>query len=82
MTVKKLMFGDSRAHKELVELWGSGAGVGLWDVILWNGDAMHLKSKWSWTAEFRRLLGFSNEAEFPNAVGAWADCEGVVAWVE
>jgi ABC-type transporter Mla subunit MlaD len=67
------IFAGDRSLKELLDLWGANAGVGLWDVVLWNGDPMHPKSKWTWTAEFRRLLGFTTETEFPNAVASWAD---------
>ncbi|MDQ0506311.1 methyl-accepting chemotaxis protein [Xanthobacter agilis] len=33
---------------------------------------MHPQSKWTWTNEFRRLLGYSAEHDFPNVVGSWA----------
>lgn len=48
-------------------------GVGLWDAIFHEGDAMHAKAQWTWSSEFRRLLGFKTEAEFPNVVQSWSD---------
>jgi len=48
-------------------------GVGLWDAVLHDGDAMHPQSRWSFSAEFRRLCGFGGEAEFPNVVRSWSD---------
>ena len=48
-------------------------GIGLWDAVLHEGDAMHAKSRWTWSAEFRRLCGFRSEAEFPNVVQSWSD---------
>ena len=49
------------------------SGVGLWDAVLHEGDAMHALSRWTWSAEFRRLCGYSSEAEFPNLVQSWSD---------
>lgn len=48
-------------------------GVGLWEGVLVNGDSYHPDSKWWWSAELRRLLGYESEVDFPNLVGSWAD---------
>ncbi len=58
---------------ELIQLLDSYAGVGLWDAVLFNGDPMHEKSRWTWSSEFRRLCGFENKEDFPDVVGSWAD---------
>ncbi len=58
---------------EWLEILSRHSGVGLWDAILHDGDAMHPKSKWTWTPEFRRLCGFDNEKDFPNVVQSWSD---------
>src|SRR5690606_30689095 len=39
----------------------------------YEGDAMHPKAKWTWSPEFRRLVGFPDEASFPNVVQSWTD---------
>ncbi len=49
------------------------AGVGLWDAILFEGDPMHAKARWTWSAEFRRLCGFAGADEFPDVVQSWSD---------
>lgn len=49
------------------------AGVALWDVVLHDGNPLHPKSQWTWSAEFRQLCGFESEVEFPNAMGSWLD---------
>ena len=73
------MFGFKGSDKPLIdkvewlETLCSHSGVGLWDAIFYNGDAMHPKARWTWSAEFRRLCGFSSEAEFPNVVQSWSD---------
>ena len=60
---------------DLMSLLSRHAGVGLWDAVLHQGDPMHLNSKWRWSEEFRRLLGFAHgdRVEFPDVVGSWAD---------
>lgn len=48
-------------------------GIGLWDAIFYDGDAMHPKARWTWSSEFRRLCGYKTEAEFPNVMQSWSD---------
>jgi len=73
------MFSFRRSNSELadkvewLDILGRHSGVGLWDAVLVNGDAMHKNARWTWTPEFRRLCGFSSEAEFPNVVHSWSD---------
>ena len=62
-----------RGQAEWLKVLDRHCGVGLWDAILHGGDAMHPQSRWTWSAEFRRLCGFDNEAEFPNVVQSWSD---------
>ena len=70
------IFGRQRVavrRAEMLTVLGKHSGVGLWDAILHNGDAMHPQSRWTWSPEFRRLCGFADEAEFPNVVQSWSD---------
>ncbi len=59
--------------KERSDLLDDACGVGLWEALLHNGDAMHAQSVWNWSPEFRRLIGYETEVEFPNIVQSWAD---------
>ena len=34
---------------------------------------MHPKARWTWSAEFRRLCGFTDAASFPDVVQSWSD---------
>ncbi|OLP60207.1 hypothetical protein BJF93_14650 [Xaviernesmea oryzae] len=61
------------AQKERFQLLSEAAGIGLWEALLHEGDAMHAKSQWTWSAEFRRIMGFSGESDFPNVVQSWSD---------
>lgn len=54
-------------------LLDEACGIGLWQAILVDGDAMHPESDWSWSLEFRRLVGYTSEADFPNDVRSWSD---------
>jgi PAS domain S-box-containing protein len=73
MLFAKKSSSDQAEKVEWLDILGRHSGVGLWDAILHNGDAMHKQSRWTWTPEFRRLCGFSSEAEFPNVVQSWSD---------
>lgn len=59
--------------KERSELLDRYCGIGLWQAVLYNADAFDAKSVWTWSPEFRRLLGYSSEADFPNACHSWSD---------
>jgi len=61
--------------EERLALLGRCAGVGLWDVAIHNGDPMDPGSRWHWSPEFRRLLGFDgfDRVGFPEVVSSWSD---------
>lgn len=73
------LFRDDESSKKIAELaealdlYGNHAGVGLWDAVFHNGDPAHPESKWNWSGQFRRLLGFDSEADFPNLMTSWSD---------
>ncbi len=64
---------ELHALREKDRLLDEAAGIGLWEALLDQGDAMSQKSRWTWSAEFRRLVGYTSEAEFPNVVQSWSD---------
>jgi methyl-accepting chemotaxis protein len=59
--------------QDRVRVLDNHAGVGLWQAVLHQGDAMHALSRWTWSPEFRRLAGFQSELEFPNVATSWSD---------
>ena len=59
--------------KERSDVLDNASGVGLWQAVLYNADALDPQSKWLWSPEFRRLIGYSSEAEFPNVCQSWSD---------
>lgn len=48
------------------ELITSCTADGLWDMNVVAGDPLNPNNEIWWSAQFRRLLGFETEAEFPN----------------
>jgi hypothetical protein len=64
---------DNADRAEWLETLSHHCGVGLWDAILHEGDPMHPKARWTWSAEFRRLCGYTSQAEFPDVVQSWSD---------
>jgi methyl-accepting chemotaxis protein len=61
------------AVRERAELLDTSCGVGLWQALLHNADAFDSRSVWTWSPEFRRLLGYTGEADFPNVCQSWSD---------
>ena len=63
------------AHENIqmrVELVTKAIQVGLWDMIVIAGDPVNPKNEFTWTDEFRKMLGFQNEHDFPNLLDSWA----------
>ena len=59
--------------RERSEVLDDASGVGLWQAVLVEADAFHARSVWTWSPEFRRLLGYETEKEFPNVCRSWSD---------
>ena len=47
--------------------------IGLWDVTIINNDPMNPGNDFTWSDEFRYMLGYSNETDFPNTFDSWND---------
>ena len=47
--------------------------IGLWDMEIINDDLRNPADAFNWSDEFRKLLGFSDETDFPNLLGSWSD---------
>jgi len=46
--------------------------IGLWEMIIVKDDPLSPENSFIWSDEFRHLLGFSNEIDFPNVVHSWS----------
>ena len=55
------------------KLTSDALGVALWDMDVVGGDPVNPKNKFTWSQEFRHMLGFTNEQDFPNITSSWSD---------
>ncbi|MEJ8305829.1 methyl-accepting chemotaxis protein [Saccharibacillus sacchari] len=46
--------------------------VGLWDMTVIAGDPVNPNNTFMWSDDFRRMLGYSGEHDFPNILDSWA----------
>lgn len=64
-----------KQHEDLsiqLKLVTKATEVGTWDVMIVAGDPLNPNNKSTWTDEFRRMLGFQNEKDFPNVTNSWS----------
>jgi len=47
--------------------------IGLWDMEIVHDDMTNPANVFNWSNEFRNMLGFSDETDFPNVLGSWVD---------
>jgi hypothetical protein len=59
--------------RQRIEILDHHIGVGLWDAVIAEGDATSAASRWTWSPEFSRLVGFDDPADFPNLMTTWSD---------
>jgi PAS domain S-box-containing protein len=45
---------------------------GTWDMVVNHADPANPNNPFWWSDQFRRLLGFRNENDFPNVLSSWA----------
>lgn len=46
--------------------------IGLWDMEVVAGDPVNPDNEFIWSDEFRQMLGFKDETDFPNVLDSWA----------
>jgi len=47
--------------------------IGLWDIEVASADPDDPESRYVWSGEFRHMLGYGDEADFPNVAPSWSD---------
>jgi len=47
--------------------------IGLWDVLIVNNDPINPGNVFTWSDEFRYMLGFKNKIDFPDSFDSWND---------
>ena len=48
--------------------------IALWSMDVIVNDPVNMNNKFIWSPEFRYMLGFSDENDFPNVLRSWYDC--------
>lgn len=47
--------------------------MGLWDMKVTGDDVTDPNNPFEWSQDFRNMLGFESEADFPNKLDSWSD---------
>jgi PAS domain S-box-containing protein len=63
----------SRLLNARFELVNQAASEGLWDMTVVAGDPVNMANEFWWSEKFRTMLGFTDENDFPNVLGSWAN---------
>jgi len=56
-----------------LELLVKASHIGLWDMMVVRGDPVNPLNKFVWSDEFRKMLGYQDEQDFPNVTASWSD---------
>ena len=70
---------QKREHEEMenhilrLELLKSSMKIAMWDMIINPNDPTGASNAFWWSQEFRQMLGFSDERDFPNILSSWSD---------
>ena len=54
-------------------LTSDALGIALWDMDVVGGDPVNPNNTFTWSKEFRHMLGFTDERDFPNTLSSWSD---------
>ena len=63
---------DSIRSVERYELMIVAAGIGRWDMDVVAHDPVNPDNEFVWSQQFRTMLGFRDETDFPNVLKSWA----------
>ena len=55
------------------QLANNALHTGLWDMDVIDGDPVNPNNTFIWSNEFRRMIGFTDENDFPNKLSSWSD---------
>jgi len=58
--------------EERYQLMIQASDIGLWDMEVEAGDPVNPNNAFWWSDEFRHMLGFTDERDFPNRLDSWA----------
>lgn len=64
---------SARASETRFDLVNRASSEGLWDMEVVAGDPVNPRNRFWWSQQFREMLGFRNEQDFPNILASWSD---------
>jgi PAS domain S-box-containing protein len=66
------MQAEHAATVQRYDLMIEAAGIGLWDMDVVADDPVNPNNVFNWSQEFRHMLGYTDERDFPNILSSWA----------
>ena len=63
---------SSAAGAERYDLMMDAAGIGLWDMDVVPNDPVNPDNTFHWSQEFRTMLGYRDQNDFPDILNSWA----------
>ncbi|MCL1889993.1 MAG: PAS domain-containing protein, partial [Desulfovibrionaceae bacterium] len=55
------------------KLANDALGIALWDMDVVSTDPVNPNNRFTWSQEFRHMLGFSGKHDFPDILSSWSD---------
>jgi len=65
------MLAHNQSQLTKLNLMVKAANIGLWDFEVQNDDPFNPLNPHTYTDNYRNLLGYTNEKDFPNVMGSW-----------
>lgn len=61
-------------YKLRLNMMTEAIAVGLWEMDVFEGDPVNPHNEFRWTNELRRMIGYTDEHDFPNVLESWSNC--------
>ena len=72
ITEQKRQALETQTLQTRFELVNQASSDGLWDMSVIAGDPINPSNEFWWSDQFRKMLGYQGEADFPNVLDSWA----------
>lgn len=59
-------------YKTRLHMITEAIDVGLWEMDVYAGDPVNPNNEFRWTDELRRMIGYTDERDFPNVLDSWS----------
>jgi PAS domain S-box-containing protein len=73
ITETKKMITENELQIAKLNLAAKATKIGLWDMVVLGGDPVNPKNTFQWSSQFKSLLGYSDDYDFPNFLATWSD---------